>query len=54
MNAPFKLGAFEIEMVALNHSIPDPAALAIRTDAGTSLSYRRLEIRQNAGSWYRH
>ena len=35
MNAPFKLGAFEIEMVALNHSIPDPAALAIRTDAGT-------------------
>jgi len=37
MNAPFKLGAFEIEMVALNHSIPDPAALAIRTDAGTIL-----------------
>jgi ribonuclease J len=35
MNAPFKLGAFEVEMVALNHSIPDPAALAIRTDAGT-------------------
>ena len=23
MNAPFQLGAFEIEMVALNHSIPD-------------------------------
>ena len=38
MNAPFKLGAFEIEMVRhLNHSIPDPAALAIRTDAGTIL-----------------
>ena len=37
MNVPFKLGAFEIEMVTLNHSIPDPAALAIRTDAGTIL-----------------
>ena len=37
MNAPFNLGSFEIEMVALNHSIPDPAALAIRTDAGTIL-----------------
>ncbi len=37
MNAPFKLGAFEIEMVALNHSIPDPAALVIRTNAGTIL-----------------
>ncbi len=35
MNAPFELGAFEIEMVTLNHSIPDPAALVIRTDAGT-------------------
>ena len=28
MNAP-QSGSFEIEMVALNHSIPDPAALAI-------------------------
>ena len=37
MNAPFDLGPFEIEMIALNHSIPDPAALAIRTDAGTIL-----------------
>ena len=37
MNAAFKLGAFEIEMVGLNHSIPDPAALAIRTEAGTIL-----------------
>ena len=30
-------GAFEVEMIALNHSIPDPAALAIRSDAGTIL-----------------
>ena len=37
MNTPFNLGSFEIEMVALNHSIPDPAALAIRTHAGTIL-----------------
>ena len=25
MNAPVTLGPFEIEAVALNHSIPDPA-----------------------------
>ena len=37
MNAPRRIGAFEIEMIALNHSIPDPAALAIRTTAGTIL-----------------
>ncbi|MEK9926561.1 MAG: ribonuclease J, partial [Alphaproteobacteria bacterium] len=32
-----QIGAFSVEMVGLNHSIPDPAALAIRTDAGTVL-----------------
>ena len=32
MNAPRQIGAFEVEMIALNHSIPDPAALAIRSD----------------------
>jgi len=37
MNAPVTLGPFEIEAVALNHSIPDPAALAIRCAAGTVL-----------------
>ena len=37
MNAPVTLGPFEIEAVALNHSIPDPAALAIRCDIGTVL-----------------
>ena len=37
MNAPRQIGAFEIEMIALNHSIPDPVALAIRSAAGTIL-----------------
>ena len=37
VNAPRQIGAFEIEMIALNHSIPDPAALAIRSAAGTIL-----------------
>ena len=32
-----QIGAFSIELVGLNHSIPDPAALAIRTDVGTVL-----------------
>ena len=31
MNSPRQVGTFEIEMIALNHSIPDPAALAIRS-----------------------
>ena len=37
VNAVEKIGAFEIEMIGLNHSIPDPVALAIRTEAGTVL-----------------
>ncbi len=31
----FALGPFDIELVRVNHSIPEPNALAIRTDAGT-------------------
>ncbi|MEP6341818.1 MAG: ribonuclease J [Maricaulaceae bacterium] len=33
----FDLGPFDIEMITLTHSIPEPNALAIRTDAGTIL-----------------
>lgn len=32
-----QIGAFSVELVGLSHSIPDPAALAIRTDAGMVL-----------------
>ena len=32
-----KLGAFEVEFVAVNHSIPDALAVMVRTDAGTLL-----------------
>lgn len=32
-----KVGAFELEYVAVNHSIPDALAVAIRTDAGLLL-----------------
>jgi ribonuclease J len=32
-----KLGAFELEFVAVNHSIPDALAVAIRTEAGLVL-----------------
>ncbi len=32
-----RLGPFELEFVAVNHSIPDALAVAIRTDAGTVL-----------------
>ena len=31
------IGPFDVEMVGLTHSIPDPTALAIRCDAGTVL-----------------
>jgi ribonuclease J len=32
-----KLGPFRVETIAVTHSIPEPVALAIRTDAGTVL-----------------
>ena len=31
----FRIGPFEIEAINVTHSIPDPVALAIRTEAGT-------------------
>lgn len=34
-NRPFDVGPFEVEMVAMTHSIPEPNTLAIRTPAGT-------------------
>ncbi|MFC9917913.1 ribonuclease J [Agromyces binzhouensis] len=33
-----RLGPFDLEFVAVNHSIPDALAVAIRTDAGTVLA----------------
>ncbi|MBI3710285.1 MAG: ribonuclease J [Proteobacteria bacterium] len=33
----FKLGPFDIELISITHSIPEPNALAIRTPAGTVL-----------------
>lgn len=35
--ATVKLGAFEVELIHITHSIPEPNALAIRTPAGTVL-----------------
>ena len=32
--ARFKVGDFDVEMIAMSHSIPEPCALAIRTPAG--------------------
>ena len=37
LDARFRVGAFDVEMVHLTHSIPEPMALAIRTAAGTLL-----------------
>ena len=36
-NCEYKFKSFSIEFVQLNHSIPDPAALVIRTDKGAIL-----------------
>lgn len=36
-NREYQFGPFSVEFIALNHSIPDPAALAIRTPVGTIL-----------------
>lgn len=36
-NIDYQFGPFSVELVALSHSIPDPAALVLRTPAGTVL-----------------
>ena len=36
-NVDYQFGPFSIELIAMNHSIPDPAALAVRTAEGTIL-----------------
>ena len=36
-NQPYEFGPFSVELLALNHSIPDPAALILRTSEGTIL-----------------
>ena len=36
-NRPYEFGPFSVELLALNHSIPDPAALILRTSEGTIL-----------------
>src|SRR5699024_422677 len=41
-----QLGPFNLEFIAVNHSIPDSLALAIRTDAGTILHTGRSEERR--------
>lgn len=37
IGAEFALGPFRIETIAMTHSVPEPVALAIRTNAGTVL-----------------
>jgi len=37
LSARFKVGPFDIELITLTHSIPEPNAVAIRTAAGTVL-----------------
>ena len=36
-NQPYEFGPFSVELLALNHSIPDPAAVILRTSEGTIL-----------------
>jgi len=36
-NVDYQFGPFSVELIALSHSIPDPAALVLRTGAGTVL-----------------
>ena len=37
LGGTFTLGPFDLELISLTHSIPEPNAVAIRTDAGTVL-----------------
>ena len=41
--APRAFGPFECEFLAVNHSIPDALAVAIRTPAGARAAHRRLQ-----------
>ena len=45
----FSIGNFDLEFVAIAHSIPEPGALAIRTPQGTVLHSARLEDRSPPG-----
>src|SRR5699024_2525063 len=47
-----QLGPFDLEFVAVNHSIPDSLAIAIRTEAGTILHTGGFKMGQlwNEGS----
>ena len=36
-NIAYQFGPFSVELIALNHSIPDPAALVVRTNQGSVL-----------------
>ena len=42
----FTIGPFDIELVNMSHSIPEPSAVIIKTDLGTVVPYRRLEARR--------
>ena len=37
LSSHFEIGPFRLELITLTHSIPEPNALVIRTDAGTVL-----------------
>ncbi len=40
----FKLGAFEIEMIHVNHSVPDSCAIAVKTPVGTIIDTGDFKI----------
>ncbi len=48
MSGRFTVGPFELELITLTHSIPEPNAVALRTPARHRPPYRRLEVRSRA------
>ena len=40
------IGPFDVELISMSHSIPEPSAVVIRTAARRGSSYRRLEARR--------
>ncbi len=48
MSGRFTVGPFDLELITLTHSIPEPNAVVLRTPLGVVLAYRRLEIRSRA------
>ena len=48
LDGSFSLGPFDLTLLTLTHSIPEPNGVAIRTPLGNGVAHRRLEDRSGS------